>query len=96
MRHGTELLDLSVQLSAVQSLGRVRLFATPWTVIRQASLSITNSWSLLRFMSIEPVMPSKHLIPRCPLLLLPFKKKKKSLLVIQRKGIYLCAGLILL
>ena len=46
-------------------------FVTPWTVARQASLSITNSWSLLRLMSIESVMPSNHLILCCPLLLLP-------------------------
>ena len=44
---------------------------TPWTIARQASLSITNSWSLLKFMSIESVMPSSHLILCCPLLLLP-------------------------
>ena len=45
----------------VQSLSRVRLFATPWTVVYQASLSIANSWSLLELMSIESVMPSSHL-----------------------------------
>ena len=55
----------------VQSLSRVRLFATPWTAARQASLSITNSWSLLKLMSIELVMPSNHLILCRPLLLLP-------------------------
>ena len=44
---------------------------TPWTAARQASLSITNSWSLLKLMSIESVMPSNHLILYCPLLLLP-------------------------
>ena len=44
---------------------------TPWTAALQASLSITNSWSLLKLMSIESVMPSKHLILCCPLLLLP-------------------------
>ena len=49
----------------------VRLFVTPWTAARQASLSITNSWSLLRLMSIESVMPSNHLIFRHPLLLPP-------------------------
>ena len=49
-------------MSSVQSLSHVRLFATPWTAARQASLSITNSWSLLKLMSIESVMPSKHLI----------------------------------
>ena len=50
---------------------RVRLFATPWTAALQASLSITNSWSLLKLMSIESVMPSNHLVLCCPLLLLP-------------------------
>ena len=55
----------------VQSLSHVRLFATPWTVAPQASLSITNSQSLLKLMSIESVMPSNHLILCCPLLLLP-------------------------
>ena len=54
---------------SVQSLSHVRLFVTPWTAARQASLSITNSWSLLKFMSIESVMPSNHLI-LCHLLLL--------------------------
>ena len=58
------------QFSSVQSLSRVQLFATPWTAARQASLSITNSRSLLRPMSIELVMPSSHLIC-CPLLLPP-------------------------
>ena len=53
----------------VQSLSHVRLFATPWTAARQASLSITNSWSLLRL--IESVMPSNHLILCHPLLLPP-------------------------
>ena len=48
--------------SSVQSLSRVRLFATPWTAARQASLSITNSWRFLRLVSIELVMPSSHLI----------------------------------
>ena len=56
---------------SVQSLSHVRLFATPWTAAHQASLSITNSWSLLKLMSIESVMPSSHLILCCPLLLLP-------------------------
>ena len=58
-------------ISSVQSLSRVRLFATPWTAARQASLSITNSQSLLKLVSIESVMPSDHLILCCPLLLLP-------------------------
>ena len=60
-----------IQLSLVQSLSRVRLFATPWSAARQASLSITNSQSLLKLMSIELVMPSSHLILCHPLLLLP-------------------------
>ena len=58
-------------ISSVQSLSRVRLFATPWIAARQASLSITNSRSSLRIMSIESVMPSSHLILCCPILLLP-------------------------
>ena len=53
----------------VQSLSRVQPFVTPWS--RQASLYITNTWSLLKLMSIESVMPSNHLILCCPLLLLP-------------------------
>ena len=57
--------------SSVQLLSHVRLFATPWTAARQTSLSITNSWSLLKLMSIESVMPSNHLILCRPLLLLP-------------------------
>ena len=56
---------------SVQSLSPVRLFATPWITARQASLSITNSWSLPKIMSIESVMPSNHLILCRPLLLLP-------------------------
>ena len=56
---------------SVQSLGSHQLFATLWPVARQASLSITNSWSLLKFKSIELVMPSNHLLLCCPLLLLP-------------------------
>ena len=59
-----------MRISSVQLLSRVRLFVTPWTATRQASLSITNSWSLLRLMSIESVMPSNHLI-LCRSLLLP-------------------------
>ena len=57
--------------SSVQSLSRVQLFATPWTAARQASLSITNSWSLLRLMSIELVVPFNHLILCHPLLFPP-------------------------
>ena len=59
------------QFSSVQLLGPVRLFATLWTAARQASLSFTNSWSLVKLMSIESVMPSNHLILCWPLLLLP-------------------------
>ena len=55
----------------VQSLSHVWLFATPWTAARHASLSITHSWSLLKLMSIESVIPSNHLIFCHPLLLLP-------------------------
>ena len=58
-----------VQFSSVQSLSHARLFATPWTAARQASLSITNSRSSPKPMSIELVMPSNHLIPCHPLLL---------------------------
>ena len=58
-------------ITSVQLLGHVRLFATPWTVACQASLSITNSLSLLKLMSIESVMSSNHLTFCRPLLLLP-------------------------
>ena len=61
----------SVQFSSVQSLSPVRLFETPWTAARQASLSITNSQSLLKLMSIELVMPPNYLILCHPLLLPP-------------------------
>ena len=62
-----------LQFSSVQfsSLSHVLLFATPWTAVRQASLSITNSRSLLKLMSIESLMPSNHFILCHPLLLLP-------------------------
>ena len=62
---------LSVRFSSVQSLSHVRPFAIPWIAARQASLSITNSQSLLKLMPIKSVMPSRHLILCCPLLLLP-------------------------
>ena len=62
---------ISVQFSSFQSLSRVRLFVTPWTVACQASLSTTNSHSLLKLMSIKSVMPSNHLILCRPLVLLP-------------------------
>ena len=65
------LWTTTIQFSSVQSLSCVRLFVTPWTAARQASLSITNSRSLLKFMSIESVMPSNHLILCHPLIFLP-------------------------
>ena len=58
-------------MHSVQSLSRVRLFATPWIAAHQASLSITNSWSSPKLMSIESVMPSSHLTLCHPRLLLP-------------------------
>ena len=58
-------------ISPIQSLSRVQLFVTPWTAACQASLSITNSQSLLKLMSIQSMMPSNHLILCHPLLLLP-------------------------
>ena len=67
-RHGAEWED---QIRSDQSLSRVWLFATPWIAAHQASLSITNSWSLRKLMSIKLVMPSSHLILCRPLLLLP-------------------------
>ena len=60
-----------IYFSSVQLLSHVRLFATPWITARQTSLSVTNSQSLLKLMSIESVMPSSHLILCRPLLLLP-------------------------
>ena len=60
-----------LMFSSIQLLSHVRLFTTPWTAARQASLSITNSWSLLKFMSIVLVMPFNHLILCHPLLFLP-------------------------
>ena len=66
-KKGNKVLDSVV----IQSLSRVQLFVTPWTAAQQGSLSITNSWSLLKLMSIELVMPSNQLILCHPLLLLP-------------------------
>ena len=65
------ILNIHWKFSSVQSLSRVLLFATPWTAACQASLSITNSQSLPKLMSIELVMPFNHLILCHPLLLLP-------------------------
>ena len=62
-------LCLLLLIGLVQFI-HIGFFATPWTAARQASQSITNSWSLLKLMSIKSVMPSNHLIPCCPLLLL--------------------------
>ena len=70
-RQWKEDICVNVHIGSVKSLSCVRLFATSWTAARQASLSITNSWSLLKLMSVESVMPSNHLILCCLLLLLP-------------------------
>ena len=67
--HDPSVLDFHHLSQSVQSLSHVQLFATPWTIARQAYLSIIHSWSLLKLMSIESVMPSNHLILCCPLLL---------------------------
>ena len=69
--HMIQFLTTISQFSSVQWLSRVRLFATPWTAARQASLSITNSQSLLKPLSIAPMMPSNHLILCRPLLFPP-------------------------
>ena len=61
-RRSNQSILKEIQFSSVQLLSRVRLFATPWTAACQVSLSITNSWSLLKLVSIESVMPSNHLI----------------------------------
>ena len=68
LRDGKDGLEI---WHSVQSLSPVWLFVTPWTASHQASLSTTNSWSLLKLMSIRLVMPSNHHILCCPLLLLP-------------------------
>ena len=65
------LADAVVAISSVQLLSCVWLFATAWTAPKQASLSITNSWNLLKFMSVKSVMSTNHLILCHPLLLLP-------------------------
>ena len=70
-RSGTWLTSTSLLFSSVQLLIHVRLFATPWTAARQASLSTTNSRSLLKLMSFKSMMPSSHLILCRPLFLLP-------------------------
>ena len=63
--------EMTGEFGAGQSLSHVQLFNTPWTAAHQASLSFTISWSLLKLISIESVIPSNHLILCCPLLLLP-------------------------
>ena len=64
----SNMVSISRLLSSVQLLSHVQLFVTPWTVAHQASLSITNAWSLLKLISIKSVMPSNHLILCHPLL----------------------------
>jgi len=71
VKRNVRLIMFEVQFSSVHSLSHVQLFATPWIAVCQASLSITNSRSSRKLMSIESVMPSSHLILCHPLLLLP-------------------------
>ena len=71
MKHYLIPVTLFYLEQSVQSLSHVQLFVNPWTAAHQASLSITNSQSLLKLMSIESVMPANHLIFCHPLLLLP-------------------------
>ena len=69
--HIPSLICHGVSYSSVKLLSRVQLFVTPWTAAQLSSVSITNSWSLLKLMSVKSVMPSNHLILCHPLLLLP-------------------------
>ena len=71
MYRGFKLHQNKMAVLVVQSLSPIRLFATPWTSAHQAFLSVTISWSFLKLMSIELMMPSNHLILCCPLLHLP-------------------------
>ena len=71
MKRDSRNITTHKMFSSVQSLSLVRLFAIPWTAACQASLSITNSWSFLRLMTIKSVMPSNNLILCCPLPLPP-------------------------
>ena len=80
VQHFLQGTKQGVQGSSVQSLSCVRRFATPWTAESQASLSITNSWSLLRLMSIELVMPSNHPILCRPLVICNLAASKLFLL----------------
>ena len=73
------------QFSSVQLLSRVRLFATPWTAARQGSLSVTNSRSSPKLMSIESVMPFSHLILCRPLLLLGFSLSQRGFARVQTR-----------
>ena len=79
-----------LQFSSVQSLSHVWLFANPWTIAHQDSLSITNSRSLLKLMSIESVMPSNHLILCCPLLLPP--SIVSSIRVLSKESVFASGG----
>ena len=69
--YNKSIKSIWILLDSVQSLSHVWLFVIPWTAARQASLSIANSWRLLKLMFIESMMPSNHLILCCPLFLLP-------------------------
>ena len=71
MKRSKFILLIKVNISSLQSLSHVQFFATPWTASHQASLSIHNSWSLLKLMSIESVISSNHLVLCHPLLFLP-------------------------
>ena len=83
LHHTVKILELQLHYQSLLSLSHVQLFATPWTVARQASLFITNSRNLLKLMSIESVMPSSHLILCRPLLLLPSVFPSESVLCIR-------------
>ena len=67
----TDTVSSIITCQSVQLFSHVQLFTNPWTAARQAPLSVTNSWSLHKVMSIDLVMPSNHLILCCPLLFLP-------------------------
>ena len=87
LSHPYMTIGKTTALTIVQSLSSLQLFATPRTAARQASLSITNSWSMLKIMSIESVMPSNHLILCCPLLIL--HSIFHSIMVISSQSIFL-------
>ena len=77
------MFNIIILFSSIRLLSHVQLFAIPWTAARQASLSITNSWSLRKLMSVKLVMPSNHLILCCRLLLLPSIFSSKSVCCIR-------------